>query len=135
VKTDYDRAANFSQYKTSSWKKVQTPDPLPVDWIKATVDAALAAKAWTEVESGGDISIIAIEINPDDQTLTRTTMTLAAAGVDVVLGASENPQLHSTHTQLARMLSISSMQRPKTWSGQACPATCFAKSPTRTSRT
>jgi hypothetical protein len=69
VKTDYDRAANFSQYKTFSWKKVQTPDPLWVDRIKAAVDAALAAKGWTQVESGGDISIVAIEINRDQQTL------------------------------------------------------------------
>jgi hypothetical protein len=69
VKTDYDRAANFSQYKTYSWEKVQTPDPLWVDRIKAAVDAALAAKGWTQVESGGDISIIAIEINRDHQTL------------------------------------------------------------------
>src|SRR5579859_6140488 len=69
VKTDYDRAANFSQYKTYSCEKVQTPDPLWVDRIKAAVDAALAAKGWTQVESGGDISIIAIEINRDQQTL------------------------------------------------------------------
>jgi hypothetical protein len=69
VKTDYDRAANFSQYKTFSWKKVRTPDPLWVDRIKAAVDAALAAKGWTQVESGGDISIVAIEINRDQQTL------------------------------------------------------------------
>ena len=69
VKTDYDRAANFSQYKTFSWEKVQTPDPLWVDRIKAAVDAALAAKGWTQVESGGDISIVAIEINRDHQTL------------------------------------------------------------------
>jgi len=69
VKTDYDRAANFSQYKTYSWEKVQTPDPLWVDRIKAAVDAALAAKGWTQVESGGDISIVAIEINRDHQTL------------------------------------------------------------------
>lgn len=69
VKTDYDRAAHFSQYKTYSWEKVQTPDPLWVDRIKAAVDAALAAKGWTQVESGGDISIVAIEINRDHQTL------------------------------------------------------------------
>ena len=43
VKTDYDRAANFSQYKTYSWEKVQTADPLWVDRIKAAVNAALAA--------------------------------------------------------------------------------------------
>ena len=69
VKTDYDRTANFSRYKTYSWEKVQTPDPLWVDRIKAAVDAALAAKGWTQVESGGDISIIAMEINRDHQTL------------------------------------------------------------------
>ena len=69
VKTDYDRAANFSQYKTYSWEKVQTPDPLWVDRIKAAVDAALAAQGWTQVESGGDISIVAIEIDRDHQTL------------------------------------------------------------------
>ena len=69
VKTDYDRAANFSQYKTYSWEKVQTPDPLWVDRIKAAVNAALAAKGWTQVESGGDISIIAMEINRDHQIL------------------------------------------------------------------
>ena len=69
VKTDYDRAANFSQYKTYSWEKVQTPDPLWVDRIKAAVNAALVAKGWTQVESGGDISIVAIEIDRDHQTL------------------------------------------------------------------
>jgi Domain of unknown function (DUF4136) len=69
VKTDYDRAANFSKYKTYSWEKVQTPDPLWVDRIKAAVNAALAAKGWTQVESGGDISIIAMEINRNHQTL------------------------------------------------------------------
>jgi hypothetical protein len=69
VKTDYDRAANFSQYKTYSWEKVQTPDPLWVDRIKAAVNAALEAKGWTQMESGGDISIIAMEINRNHQTL------------------------------------------------------------------
>ena len=69
VKTDYDRTANFSQYKTYSWEKVQTPDPLWVDRVKAAVNAALAAKGWTQVESGGDISIIAMEINRNHQTL------------------------------------------------------------------
>jgi hypothetical protein len=69
VKTDYDRAANFSKYKTYRWEKVQTPDPLWVDRVKAAVNAALAAKGWTQVESGGDISIIAMEINRNHQTL------------------------------------------------------------------
>lgn len=69
VKTDYDRTANFSRYKTYSWEKVQTPDPLWVDRIKAAVNGALAAKGWTQMESGGDISIVAMEINRNHQTL------------------------------------------------------------------
>jgi hypothetical protein len=36
---------------------------------RAAAEAALAAKGWTQVESGGDISIVAIEINRDHQTL------------------------------------------------------------------
>jgi hypothetical protein len=55
VKTDYDRNANFSQYKTYSWEKVQTQDSLWVDRIKEAVNAALTAKGLTPVESGGDI--------------------------------------------------------------------------------
>src|SRR6267378_1352788 len=48
VKTDYDHNANFAQYKTYSWEKVQTKDPLLVDRIKSAVNSALAAKGWTE---------------------------------------------------------------------------------------
>src|SRR5271169_6682341 len=51
VKTDYDRSADFSQYKTYSWEKVQTQDPLWVDRIKEAVNSALAAKGWTQVPS------------------------------------------------------------------------------------
>src|SRR5215469_12652526 len=70
VKTDYDRNADFSRYKTYSWGNVHTEDTLWVDRIKAAVNTALAAKGWTEVESGGDISIVAIEINRDHETLS-----------------------------------------------------------------
>jgi hypothetical protein len=69
VKTDYDRNANFGQYKTYSWEQVKTKDALDVDRIKAAVNAALAAKGWTQVESGGDVSIIAVEMTQDKQTL------------------------------------------------------------------
>jgi hypothetical protein len=69
VKTDYDRSANFAQYKTYSWAQVKTKDALDVDRIKAAVNAALAAKGWTQVDSGGDVSIVAVEITRDQQTL------------------------------------------------------------------
>ena len=69
VKTDYDRSANFSQYKTYSWEKVQTQDPLWVDRIKAAVNADLTAKGLTPVDSGGDIAIVAIEMTKNQHTL------------------------------------------------------------------
>jgi organic hydroperoxide reductase OsmC/OhrA len=48
VKTDYDRSADFSQYRTYSWDKVHTQNTLWVDRIKAAVNSALAAKGWRQ---------------------------------------------------------------------------------------
>jgi Domain of unknown function (DUF4136) len=69
VKTDYDRSANFSQYKTYSWSSVKTKDPLLVDRIKSAVNSALSAKGLTQVDSGGDLTINAMEITRNHQTL------------------------------------------------------------------
>jgi hypothetical protein len=69
VKTDYDHNTNFGQYKTYSWEKVQTKDPLLVDRIKSAVNSALAAKGWTEVPSGGQAEVFAIETTQNQQTL------------------------------------------------------------------
>jgi hypothetical protein len=69
VKTDYDRNANFAQYKTYSWERVETRDPLMVDRIKSAVNGSLAAKGLTEVPTGGDLSIVAIEVTHNQQTL------------------------------------------------------------------
>jgi hypothetical protein len=69
VRTDYDRSADFTQYKTYSWENVHTQDALWVDRIKSAVNSALAAKGWTQVESGGNVSIMAMEITQSRQTL------------------------------------------------------------------
>src|SRR6266436_5881336 len=69
VKTDYDRNTDFSQYKTYSWEKVQTQDALWVDRIKEAVNAALTAKGWTPVESGGNVAIVAMEMTQNHRTL------------------------------------------------------------------
>jgi hypothetical protein len=69
VKTDYDRSTNFSQYKTYSWEKVQTQDPLWVDRIKEAVNTALAAKGWTQVPSGGNVAVVAMEMTRNQRTL------------------------------------------------------------------
>jgi hypothetical protein len=69
VKTDYDRDANFSKYKTFSFEKIQTQDPLWVDRIKSAVTAALTAKGLSQVDSGGDISVVAVGMTKTQQRL------------------------------------------------------------------
>jgi len=69
TKTDYDRNANFSRYKTFSFEKIETKDPLWVDRIAAAVSGALTARGLTHVASGGDIAIVAIGMAEDRQTL------------------------------------------------------------------
>jgi hypothetical protein len=69
VKTDYDRSANFGQYKTYSWEKVQTQNQLWAPRIQEAVNVTLAAKGLTPVASGGDIAIVAIETTQNQQTL------------------------------------------------------------------
>jgi len=69
VKTDYDHHVDFGQYKTFSFENVQTADPFWVDRIKTAVAANLKGKGWMPVNSGGDVAIIALEINETHQTL------------------------------------------------------------------
>jgi hypothetical protein len=61
VTVDYDHAVNFNQVKTYSWSKVHTANSIWDDRVKDAIDKELAAKGWTQVPSGGDVSLVAIE--------------------------------------------------------------------------
>jgi Domain of unknown function (DUF4136) len=69
VKTDFDHQANFSQYKTYSWQEIKPANSLWDARIKSAVDAQLAAKGWTQVDSGGDVAIVAIATSHTERTL------------------------------------------------------------------
>src|SRR5436309_924587 len=69
VKTDFDHNANFSQYKTYSWEAVKTHNELNIDRIKNAVNADLTAKGWTQLSSGGSLSLVAMEATKNQQTL------------------------------------------------------------------
>jgi hypothetical protein len=60
VKTDYDHHANFSQYHTYYWEKVQASDPLWETRIKDAVDRDLQGKGWQRVEGNGDVALTAV---------------------------------------------------------------------------
>jgi len=53
VITDFDHHATFTQYKTYSWQEIKPANSLWDARIKSAVDTQLAAKGWTQVESGG----------------------------------------------------------------------------------
>src|SRR4029450_825847 len=56
VSTDYDRAANFSSFKTYSWRPgTPLPNPLNAERLVNAIDANLKAKGFTKVDSGGDV--------------------------------------------------------------------------------
>jgi hypothetical protein len=69
VKTDFDHHANFSQYKTYSWQEIKPANSLWDARIKNAVDAQLAARGWTQVDSGGDVSVVAIKTTQTERTL------------------------------------------------------------------
>jgi hypothetical protein len=69
VKTDFDHQANFSQYKTYSWQEIKPANSLWDARIKSAVDAQLAARGWSLVNSGGDVSVVAIKTTQTERTL------------------------------------------------------------------
>jgi hypothetical protein len=69
VQTDFDHQANFSQYKTYSWQEIKPADSLWDARIKAAVDAQLASRGWTKVDTDGDVAIVAIKTTQTQKTL------------------------------------------------------------------
>jgi len=69
VQTDFDHQANFSKYKTYSWQEIKPANSLWDARIKNAVDTQLTAKGLTQVDNGGDVSIVAIKTTRTERTL------------------------------------------------------------------
>jgi hypothetical protein len=69
TRVDYDHSANFSNYKTYSWLKVEAQDSLWQDRIQRAVDDELMAKGWMRVPTGGDAAVSAIGSTHNEQQL------------------------------------------------------------------
>jgi len=61
VSVDYDHSENFAQLKTYSWASVSTANSLWDKRVKDAVDQELTARGYTQVPSGGDLQLAAIE--------------------------------------------------------------------------
>ncbi len=69
VTVDYDHSANFGNYHTYSWEKLKTANSIWDARVKEAIDKELAAKGWTQVPSGGDVAVVAIETTHTQQQL------------------------------------------------------------------
>lgn len=61
VAVDYDHGTNFRQVKTYSWSRVHTANSIWDQRVKDAIDKQLTAKGWTQLPSGGDVSLVAVE--------------------------------------------------------------------------
>jgi hypothetical protein len=70
VTTDYDKATDFSRYKTFAWiKEPQATNPLINQRIVEDVNAALTSKGLTLVTDGADLAIAAHAATQNRRTL------------------------------------------------------------------
>ena len=61
VSVDYDHSENFAQVKTYTWTTVSTANSLWDKRVKDAVDRELTARGYTQVATGGDLQLAAIE--------------------------------------------------------------------------
>ena len=69
VTVDYDHHADFSQYKTYSWAKVETPNSLCDDRVQEAIDKELENKGLKQVHANGDVSVVAVGITREKPML------------------------------------------------------------------
>ena len=70
VTTDYNKSADFAQYKTFMWiKEPKTTDPLMQQRVIDDVNSALAGRGLQLVTSNADLSIAAHEATKQEHTL------------------------------------------------------------------
>jgi hypothetical protein len=136
VKTDYDRGADFSQYKSYSWEKVQARDQLWIPRIEDAVNAELAAKGWTQVPSGGQVAIVAMEVTQNQQTLNTFYDGFGGGWGWRRFGGedSETPPPRQKPIRSGLSLLISSTQAVRHCSGGGRPAILSRTNQRRTSR-
>ncbi|MGD0796500.1 MAG: DUF4136 domain-containing protein [Acidobacteriaceae bacterium] len=62
---DYDHTVNFAKFKTYTWGKIHATDPSVEDRITIAANRDLSQEYMTEVDSGSDVTITAVEATQD----------------------------------------------------------------------
>jgi hypothetical protein len=67
VTIDYDHTVNFLKFKTYTWQKLHATNPGVEDRITIALKRDMEGRYMTEVGSGGDVTITAVEATQDKQ--------------------------------------------------------------------
>jgi len=65
VTVDYDHTVNFLKFKTYTWEKIHATDPSVEDRINIALKRDMEGRYMTEVASGGEVTITAVEATQD----------------------------------------------------------------------
>ena len=59
IRVNYDRQADFTRYKTWSWRKgTPAPNPVADKQLRDAIESKLAARGLSRVESRGDLEVV-----------------------------------------------------------------------------
>jgi hypothetical protein len=103
LQTDFDHQANYSQYKTYSWQEIKASNSLWGDRIKEAVNAQLGSKGWIQVDSGGNVVIVAIKTTQTERTLQTFYDGMGVVGAGEALAVSVNLPPRSRITRKERL--------------------------------
>jgi len=122
VQTDYDKKADFSQYKTYYWNKMQTSNPLWQQHITDAVDKNLQSKGWQKIQSGGDVAVTAVAATQSQQEYKTFYNDLAGYGwgKSEIMSTTTTTQGYQTGTLVVDMFDVKTKR--SIWRGTASDA-------------
>ena len=88
VTIDYDHTVNFLKFKTYTWQKIHATDPSVEDHINIALKRDMEGRYMTEVTSGGDVTITAVEATQDKAEFTSFYDSLGTFAWQHISGAT-----------------------------------------------
>ena len=88
VTIDYNHTVNFQKFKTYTWQKLHATDPSVEDRINIALKRDMEGRYMTEVASGGDVTITAVDATQDKSEFINFYSSLSGFDWQHVSGAT-----------------------------------------------
>ncbi len=114
VTIDYDHTVNFLKFKTYTWQKVHATDPGVEVRMNIALERTMKGRYMTEVPSGGDVTITALDATQDKAEFTDFYSSLKGFDWQHVAGATGFLDSGTTVQDVPLNTLIIDMYDPKT---------------------